>query len=68
MLSELCVRVCDWYLAAMSRDDSEVSRDPVSSLHLHQVSCHHLLSVDRHLLALTDHQRLLQGEHRRRVR
>lgn len=50
------------HLAAMRRDDTEVSRDPVSSFHLHQVSCHHLFGIDLHLLSLTDHQGLLGTE------
>lgn len=49
------------HLAAMGGDDAEVSRDPVSSLNLHQVSCHHLLSIDLHLLPLTDHKGLLEN-------
>ena len=53
------------HLAAVGGDDAEVSGDPVSSLHLHQVSCHHLLSVDLHLLSLTDNQGLLGTERRR---
>lgn len=59
-LSVICVSVA--HLAAMGGDDTEVSRDPVSSFHLHQVSCHHLLSVDLHLLSFTDHQCLLGAE------
>ena len=55
----VCVCVCV-YLAAVSRDDPDVGRDPVSPLHFDQVSSHHLLSVDLHLLSLPDHQRLLQ--------
>lgn len=47
------------HLAAMWGDDAEVSRDPVSSFHLHQISCNHLLSVDLHLFSLADHQGLL---------
>lgn len=47
------------HLAAVGRDDAEVSGNPVASFHLHQVSCHHLLSIDLHLLSLTDHQGLL---------
>lgn len=55
------------HLAAVGGDDAKISGDPVSSFHLHQVSCHHLLSVDLHLLSLTDHQGLL-GTERERVR
>lgn len=51
---------CLLYLAAVRGDDAEVSGDPVSSLHLHQVSCHHLLRVDLHLLSLADNESLLQ--------
>lgn len=47
------------HLAAMWGDDAEVGRDPVSSFHLHQISCNHLLSVDLHLFSLADHQGLL---------
>lgn len=47
-------------LAAMRGDDAEVSWDPVSSFHLHQVSCHHLLSIDLHLFSLSDNQGLLE--------
>lgn len=49
------------YLAAMRGDDAEVSGDPVSSFHLHQVSCHHLLGVDLHLLPLADNKSLLKS-------
>lgn len=54
------------HLAAVGGDDAEVGRDPVSSFHLHQVSCHHLLRIDLHLLSLTDHQGLL-GEEREQI-
>lgn len=50
------------YLAAMSRDNPDVSRDPVSSLHFNQISGHHFFSVDLYLLTLTDHQCLLRGD------
>lgn len=49
------------HLAAMGRDDAQVSRDPVPALHLHQVPNHHVLRVDLDLLALADHQGLLPG-------
>lgn len=49
-------------LAAMSRDDPEVGRDPVATLHLHQVTHHHLLSVDALLFAVADNQGLLHSE------
>lgn len=48
------------HLTAMRGDDTKISWDPVSALHLHQVSCHNLLSIDLHLLALPNHQGLLQ--------
>lgn len=50
------------HLAAVGGDDTEVSRNPVSSFHLHQVSCHNLLGIDLHLLPLTDYQGLLGTE------
>lgn len=47
-------------LAAISRDDSQVSRDLVSTFYLHQISNYQFLSVDALLLAIADHQCLLQ--------
>lgn len=61
----MCVCVCIFmsvYLAAMSRNHPDVSRDPVSSLHFNQISGHHFLSIDLYLLTLADHQRLLHGD------
>lgn len=46
----------------MSRDDPEVSGDPVAALHLHQVAHHNLLSIDALLLAVADDQGLLHSE------
>lgn len=47
------------YLAAVGRDDPEVSRDPIPALHFDQVPNNHLLRVDAHFLAVADHQGLL---------
>lgn len=59
-LLEVWVTACPVsHLAAVSRDDSQVSGDPVATLHLHQVSGHHFLGVDALLLALADDQGLL---------
>lgn len=58
----ISVSVPEAHLAAVGGDDTEVSGDPVSSFHLHQVSCHHLLGIDLHLFSLTDHQCLLGTE------
>lgn len=57
--------VCRRHLAAVRGDDAEVSGDPVSSLHLHQVSCHHLLGVDLHLLPLADNKSLLKRKEKK---
>lgn len=54
------------HLAAVSRDDPEVSGDPVAALHLHQVTHHHLLCVDALLLAIADHKGLLCSEPQKR--
>lgn len=61
MCAYMYVCVCV-YLAAMSRNHPDVSRDPVSSLHFNQISSHYFLSIDLYLLTLTDHQRLLHGD------
>lgn len=47
----------------MRRDDPEVSRYTVSTLHLHQVAHHHLLRVDLHLLTLPHYEGLLWEGH-----
>ena len=47
------------HLAAMSGDNTQVSRDSVSTFHFNQISSHHLLSIDAHLLAITYNQGLL---------
>lgn len=57
-----CVLISAENLAAMRGDDAEVSWDPVSSFHLHQVSCHHLLSIDLHLFSLSDYKGLLEWQ------
>lgn len=44
----------------MGRDDSQICRDPVTTLHLHQISNHHVLSIDVLLLTVTDNQGLLR--------
>lgn len=48
------------YLAAMSRNHPDVSRNPVSTLYFNQISSHHFFCVNLHLLTLTDHQSLLR--------
>ena len=50
----------EYHLAAVSRDDPQVSGDPVSTLHLHQISNHHFLGIDVLLLAIADDQGLLE--------
>lgn len=57
-------RVCvlEGHLAALSGDDTDVSGDPVSGLHLHQVSYHQVVSNNLHLLPFTDYQGLLAVE------
>lgn len=57
------------HLAAVRGNDAKVSRDPVSTFYLHQISCHNLLGIDLHLLSLADHQGLLgtrEGERKQR--
>lgn len=44
----------------MGRDDSQIRRDPVTTLHLHQISNHHILGIDVLLLTVTDNQGLLR--------
>lgn len=44
----------------MGRDDSQICRDPVTTLHLHQISNHHFLSIDVLLLTVADNQGLLR--------
>lgn len=52
-------------LAAVCRDDTQISRDPVSAFHLHQISDHHVLGVDVLLLTVTDDQSLLPNQRRK---
>lgn len=52
-------RMCFFYLAAMSSDDANVSRDSVSSFDLHQIPYYQLIGIYLILLAITDHQGLL---------
>ena len=54
------------HLAAVGGDDSQISRDPVSTFNLHQITNHHLFGIDVLLLAITDDQGLLQDETRKR--
>lgn len=51
--------MCVFYLAALSSDDADVSRDSVSSFDLHQIPHNQLVGIDLVLLAVTDHQGLL---------
>ncbi len=52
----------DTHLAAVGGDDSQISGDPVSTFHLHQITDHHLLGVEVLLLAVADDQGLLRDE------
>lgn len=47
------------YLTAICRYDSEVSRDPVPTFHLHQIADYDVFCVDAHLLAISNHKGLL---------
>lgn len=51
--------VCVTYLAALTSDDADVSRDSVSSFDFHQVSNHQFVGVDLVFLAIPDHNGLL---------
>lgn len=51
--------MCVIYLAAMTSDDANVSRDSVSSFDLHQISNHQFIGIDLVFLAVTDHNGLL---------
>ena len=53
------INLAQIHLAAMSGDNTQVSRDSVSTFHFNQISSHHLLSIDAHLLAITYNQGLL---------
>lgn len=50
------------HLAAVGGDDSQISGDPVTTLHLHQITDHHVLSVDVFFLTVTDDQGLLRRD------
>lgn len=54
--------MCVFYLAALSGDDTNVSRDSVSSFDLNQIPHHELVSIDLVLLAITDHHGLLRRD------
>lgn len=47
------------YLAAVCRDDSEISRNPVPTFHLHQVPDYDIFCVDAHFLAISNYKCLL---------
>ena len=51
--------VCVTYLAALTSDDADVSRDSVSPFDFHQVSHHQFIGVDLIFLAIPDHNGLL---------
>lgn len=51
--------MCVIYLAGLTSDDANVSRDSVASLDLHQIPHHQLVGVDLVFLAITDHNGLL---------
>lgn len=48
------------HLAAVGRNDPQISGDPVAAFHLHKIADHHVLSVDVLLLAVADNQSLLR--------
>lgn len=51
--------VCVIYLAALTSDDTDVSRDSVSTFNLHQIPNNQLVGVDLVFLTITDHDSLL---------
>lgn len=51
--------VCEIYLAGLTSDDANVSRDSVSSFDLHHIPHHQLVCVDHVFLTITDHNGLL---------
>ena len=51
--------MCVTYLAALTSDDADVSRDSVSPFDFHQVSHHQFVGVDLVFLAIPDHNGLL---------
>lgn len=53
------VCICAIYLASLTRNDTNVSRDSVASFNFHQIPDDQLVGVDLVFLAVTDHDRLL---------
>lgn len=51
--------MCVIYLAGLTTDNANVSRDSVSSFDLHQIPHYQLVGVDLVFLAVTDHNGLL---------
>lgn len=49
------------YLASLTRDDTNISRDSVSSFNFHQVAHYQFIGIDLVFLAITDHNGLLFG-------
>lgn len=49
------------YLASLTSDDANVSRDSVSSFDLHQIPHHQFVGIDLVFLAITDYNGLLFG-------
>ena len=57
-----------FYLTALGKNDTYVSRDSVSSFDLHQVPDHQVNGIDLVLLPIADHQGLLGERHGRERR